>query len=143
VHRPPTPADPTGKGTSALAFRDFGPLRGAAGTPRLESGEEVASAVPVGYIGVLAVAVLLFAAILAAFRALIVLARLVSRLFGRWIPPAVARPAAVTAFALLTLGLLGSVVNGGLMSPATSMSQGIDNGTESTAGHLLAGLGEV
>jgi uncharacterized membrane protein len=78
------------------------------------------------YLGVLMMTALLVAAMIGLARTIRFLARWITQLLRRWIPPLPARVAGVTAVTLLTLGVVDGVVIDGFVSVATATSETVN-----------------
>jgi uncharacterized membrane protein len=83
----------------------------------------------IGYLGVPVITVGIFAPLVALARLLRASARALGRLFGRWIPPAAARVAAVAGVTALVVLLLQGLVANGLMAAANAGFGSLNTGT--------------
>jgi uncharacterized membrane protein len=83
----------------------------------------------IGYLGVPTLTVAVFAPLVALARLLRAVARRLGRLFGRWVPAAVARVAAVVGVLVLVLALLQGIVANGLMAAANATFSALDDQT--------------
>ena len=85
------------------------------------------------YAGTVVLAVLVFALFVGIGRAVRALARFGTRLFGRILPPKLARPLAVAIAAVLVIFLVNGVLFQGLVNAANSAFSVKDDGTEEGA----------